>query len=86
MKPALIRLQINHRTVEVVAGSSVAAAIAVAVVQSSAVFRRSTTGQPRAAFCGMGACFECRVRIDGVGQQRACMVPVHEGMQVICDE
>ncbi|MBB5356946.1 sarcosine oxidase subunit alpha [Rhodanobacter sp. ANJX3] len=84
MKPALIRLQINHRTVEVVAGSSVAAAIAAA--QSSAVFRRSITGQPRAAFCGMGACFECRVRIDGTGQQRACMVPVREGMQVICDE
>ncbi len=84
MTAARIRLQINHRAVEVVAGSSVAAAVAVA--QSSPVFRRSTTGQPRAAFCGMGACFECRVRIDGVGQQRACMVPAREGMQVISDE
>jgi hypothetical protein len=84
MKTALIRLQVNHRAVEVVAGSSVAAAIALA--HSSAIFRRSTTGQPRAAFCGMGACFECRVRIDGVGQQRACMVPAREGMQVICDD
>jgi predicted molibdopterin-dependent oxidoreductase YjgC len=84
MKTALIRLQINHRAIELAAGSSVAAAIAVA--QAAAMFRRSRTGQPRAAFCGMGACFECRVRIDGIGQQRACMVPVREGMQVICDD
>jgi predicted molibdopterin-dependent oxidoreductase YjgC len=82
MSTTLVRLQINHRTVEVAAGSSVAAAI----TRGTQVFRRSTTGQPRAAFCGMGACFECRVRIDGVGQQRACMVPVREGMQVVCDE
>jgi sarcosine oxidase subunit alpha len=84
MKALPIRLQINHRTVEVPAGSSVAAAIAAA--PSTAIFRRSVSGQPRAAFCGMGVCFECRVRIDGVGQQRACMVPAREGMQVICDE
>lgn len=83
MTTARVRLQINQRTVEVAAGSSVAAAIAMT---PSALFRRSTTGQPRTAFCGMGTCFECRVRIDGVGQQRACMVPVREGMQVIGDE
>ena len=84
MTTANVRLYVDHHAVEVLEGSSVAAAIAVA--QSSPVFRRSTTGQPRAAFCGMGTCFECRVRIDGVGQQRACMVPVRDGMQVISHE
>jgi sarcosine oxidase subunit alpha len=82
MSAPLVRLQINQRPVEVPAGSSVAAAIA----RQAPIFRRSTSGQPRAAFCGMGVCFECRVSIDGVGQQRACMVPVREGMQVRCDE
>ncbi|MBB6244340.1 MULTISPECIES: (2Fe-2S)-binding protein [unclassified Rhodanobacter] len=82
MNAPLIRLQINGCTVEARAGTSVAAAIA----QHSLIFRRSTTGQPRAAFCGMGVCFECRVAIDGIGQRRACMVPVREGMQVSCDD
>jgi sarcosine oxidase subunit alpha len=42
-------------------------------------------GQARAPFCGMGICFECRVRIDGIAQQRACMAIVREGMQVATD-
>lgn len=82
MSAPRVRLQINTRMVDVAAGSSVAAAIA----GQSSMFRRSITGQPRAAFCGMGVCFECRVRIDGIGQQRACMVTVREGMQVVSDE
>ena len=82
MIPMPIRLQINDRTVEVPAGTSVAAAIA----QHVSTFRRSTSGQPRAPFCGMGVCFECRVCIDGIGQQRACMISVRDGMQVLCDD
>jgi sarcosine oxidase subunit alpha len=33
----------------------------------------------------MGVCFECRVSIDGVAQQRACMIPARAGMQVRTD-
>ena len=76
-----VPLQVNDVTVEVVIGSSVAAAIA----QLGLPFRRSVSGQWRAPLCGMGTCFECRVWIDGVAQQRACMVPVREGMQVRTD-
>jgi len=46
------------------------------------VFRRSTTGESRAPVCGMGICYECRVTIDGVAHQRACMVIVEPGMRV----
>ncbi|MEP7184503.1 MAG: (2Fe-2S)-binding protein [Rhodanobacter sp.] len=77
-----VPLQVNDVTVEVASGSSVAAAIA----QLGLPFRRSVSGQWRAPLCGMGACFECRVWIDGVAQQRACMVPVREGMQVRTDD
>ena len=77
-----VRIQINGTTVEVAAGSSVAAAIA----QLGLPFRRSVSGQWRAPLCGMGVCFECRVRIDGAGQQRSCMLPVREGMQVYTDD
>jgi D-hydroxyproline dehydrogenase subunit gamma len=30
----------------------------------------------------MGVCFDCLVTIDGVGSRQACLVPVHEGMNV----
>ncbi len=79
---APVRIQVNGRAVEVPAGASVAAAVAAAAPH----FRRSRSGQPRAPLCGMGVCFECRVRIDGVEHQRACLVPAREGMQVVCDD
>ncbi|MCC4594265.1 (2Fe-2S)-binding protein [Xanthomonas campestris pv. phormiicola] len=77
----MLRLQINGQAVEVLDGSSVAAAVAQVAVH----FRRSRNGQPRAPLCGMGVCSECRVHIDGVGQLRACITPVRDGMQVWTD-
>ena len=79
---ALVRLEGNGRAGEVPAGASAAAAVASVAPH----FRRSRSGQPRAPLCGMGVCFECRVRIDGVEHQRACLVPAREGMQVVCDD
>ncbi|WHZ19811.1 MAG: (2Fe-2S)-binding protein [Rhodanobacteraceae bacterium] len=78
---ASVSLTVNGKPVEVIEGASVAAAVA----QAGAVFRRSLTGEPRAALCGMGVCFECRVTIDGVAHQQACTLPVRVGMQVVTD-
>lgn len=78
-----VQVWINDEAVTVAADASVAAAIALA---APACFRRSVTGQPRAALCGMGVCFECRVRINKVMHVRACMTPVREGMQVHTDD
>jgi hypothetical protein len=39
-------------------------------------------GAPRGLFCGMGVCFDCLVCIDGRPNQRACRVPVADGMRV----
>jgi sarcosine oxidase subunit alpha len=81
MRMTQVRIHIDGQALDVPEGISVAAAIA----QLTRPFRRSVSGQARAAFCGMGICFECRVRIDGVAQQRACMTPVRDGMQVVTD-
>ena len=78
---ARVSLTVNGKPIEVVEGASVAAAVA----QSGAAFRRSLSGEPRSALCGMGVCFECRVTIDGVAQQQACILPVRAGMQVLTD-
>ena len=31
-------------------------------------------------FCGIGACYDCLLTIDGRPAQRACLVPVRDGM------
>lgn len=40
-----------------------------------------TAGVPRGPVCGMGQCFECRVRVDG-REVLACMTPAREGLEV----
>ena len=37
---------------------------------------------PRAPYCMMGVCFECRMRVDGKDARRACLVTVTDGMRV----
>lgn len=74
-------LSVNAQPVQVPEGATVAVAIALA----GGAFRTSRSGEPRAPLCGMGVCFECRVRIDGVSQLRACMTPAREGMEVRTD-
>lgn len=39
-------------------------------------------GTARGVFCGMGACFDCLVVIDGAPSRRACMTFAAEGMRV----
>lgn len=64
------------------AGSSVAAAL---VASGRGSWRDSRDGAPRGLFCGIGVCFDCIVEIDGESGQRACMIPLREGMDVRCD-
>lgn len=78
---AAITLSINGRDVAVPEGISVAAAIALA----GEPFRRSLSGGRRAPLCGMGVCFECRATVDGVAQQRTCLIPAAAGMKVTTD-
>ena len=78
-----ILLHIDGNLVRVKTGSSVAAALHVA--GGMGVARTSVTGQPRAPFCGMGVCQECRVLIDG-RRRLACQTVCGEGMRVETSE
>ncbi len=45
--------------------------------------RRTRDGdRPRGLFCGIGACFECLVVVDGDGPVRACLAPANPGIDV----
>ncbi|RIX76905.1 (2Fe-2S)-binding protein [Acidovorax cavernicola] len=76
------QLHIDGQLVRVKAGSSVAAALRVAgIAGGMGTARTSVTGQPRAPFCGMGVCQECRVQVDG-RRRLACQTVCADGMRV----
>ncbi|NNC11266.1 (2Fe-2S)-binding protein [Planctomonas sp. JC2975] len=58
--------------------------VAVALTETGRLAWRTTRfgGAPRGLFCGIGVCYDCLVEIDGAPAQRACIVPVADGMKV----
>ncbi len=75
-----MEIHVNGQAVKVTPKTSVAAAI---LQSGESLFRKSVTGQPRAALCGMGICYECRVTIDGVAHSKSCQVLCVPGMKVV---
>lgn len=77
--PPPVRATFEGEPIEAPAGASVAAAL---IASDRTAWRRTRDGQPRGLFCGIGVCFDCLVEIDGESGQRACMIPLAEGMRV----
>jgi NADPH-dependent 2,4-dienoyl-CoA reductase/sulfur reductase-like enzyme len=67
---APIRVVIDGEPVEALPGQTVAAALLAGGQESWRQTR--TTGRPRGVFCGIGACFDCLVVVNGVPDVRAC--------------
>ncbi|MDQ2890158.1 MAG: (2Fe-2S)-binding protein [Gemmatimonadota bacterium] len=76
-----VQISVDGRHAAVPSGITVAAALFNLGITT---LRESVEGAPRAAFCGMGVCFECRVTIDGVPHRRACVTQVAAGMRILC--
>lgn len=75
---ATVEFLLDGQPLRVVAGTSVAAALAFRPPRLS---RLSVNGEPRAPFCGMGICQECRLLIDG-RHRLACQTLCRSGMRV----
>jgi len=61
-------------------GQSVAAAL---IANGQRELRRTRFGEePRSIFCGIGICFDCVVTINGVANQRACLIEISNDMKV----
>ena len=70
----------NGEEVEFEEGQSVAAAL---INNHKRDLRSTRFGkEPRSIFCGIGVCFDCIVIINGVGNQRSCLIQAHEGMKI----
>jgi len=76
---AKVALTVDGETIEAHRGEMLAAAL----MASGIVRLRESphAGTPRGAFCLMGVCQECLVRIDGKLRQ-ACLTTVTEGLDV----
>lgn len=74
-----IEIEVDGAPVEAFEGESIAAAL---MASGRRVFRSTPKGSPRGMFCGMGACFDCLVEVDGDPSVRSCMTPVRAGMRI----
>jgi predicted molibdopterin-dependent oxidoreductase YjgC len=77
---APVRMTFDGAAVEAYEGESIGAALLAADVRTTRRTRHS--GAPRGLFCGIGACHECLVRVDGSGPVRSCLTPVRDGITV----
>ncbi|WP_406675965.1 (2Fe-2S)-binding protein [Roseobacter weihaiensis] len=78
MADAFVSISVDSRRVKTGSGYTVAAAL---LEIDHVQFRRTSrfsTG--RSLFCGIGSCFDCVVKIDGISNRRACITEVQEGM------
>jgi D-hydroxyproline dehydrogenase subunit gamma len=77
---ARIEVTIDGVPIDVAAQTTVAAAVSRRYgIRGTRV---SVSGQPRAAFCGMGVCQECRMTIDARTHVLACQTICRDGMDV----
>lgn len=60
-------------------GQTIAAAL---LADGRRVLRRTPSGAPRGMFCGIGACFDCLVVVNGRPGVRACLIEAGEGDEV----
>lgn len=79
--PESITIRVNGVPMQMEPESMVSAALLKAGVSC----RRSVTGEPRTALCGMGICFECRATVNGIPHRRTCQLICSEGMVVESD-
>ncbi len=74
-----IRFEFDGQAISALEGETIGAALSAAGILT---LRHTLAGAPRGLHCGMGACFDCVVTVDGRIGQRACMTLVRDGMRV----
>ena len=76
---SLLTIRFDGRSIPALEGETIAAALSAAGILA---YRHTASGAPRGLHCGMGACFDCVVTVDGRIGRRACIEKVADGMQV----
>jgi predicted molibdopterin-dependent oxidoreductase YjgC len=79
----MITIIFDGQPIRAYAEDSVGAALTRAGVRSWRTTRRKR--RPRGLFCGIGVCYDCLLSVDGTANQRACLVPAVDGMELNSD-
>ena len=75
-----LEVTINGKKVQAFEGELVST---VLMEEGLSVFhRKEKTDRPSGLYCGMGVCYECLVRVDGVDNVRACQTLVQDQMVI----
>jgi len=75
-----IEFTFDGEKINAITGQSVAAALLAADHRS--LRKTRFNNKERGVFCGIGVCFDCLVVIDGITNQRACLIEAKPGMKV----
>jgi aerobic-type carbon monoxide dehydrogenase small subunit (CoxS/CutS family) len=75
-----IEFTFDGESIGAITGQSVAAALLAA--NQRALRKTRFNNNERGVFCGIGVCFDCLVVIDGITNQRACLIEARPGMKV----
>ncbi len=76
-----ISFTFNGDIYEGVPGQSIAAALMASGVRELRTTRFHK--EARLIFCGIGACFDCVVVVNGVANQRACLVEIAQNVEIV---
>ena len=74
-----LRFTYDGLPIDAIEGETIAAALTASGIHA---MRHTRDGQRRGQYCGMGACHECLVVVDGRAGQRACMTKAGAGQVV----
>ena len=75
-----IEFTFDGEKINAITGQSVAAALLAA--NQRTLRKTRFNNNERGVFCGIGVCFDCLVVIDGITNQRACLIEAKPGMKV----
>jgi aerobic-type carbon monoxide dehydrogenase small subunit (CoxS/CutS family) len=75
-----IEFTFEGEKIDAITGQSVAAALLAA--NQRTLRKTRFNNNDRGVFCGIGVCFDCLVVIDGITNQRACLIEAKPGMKV----
>jgi len=75
-----VTFSFDGASVDAFEGETIGAALLARGTRALRVTR--VAGAPRGMFCGIGACHDCLVTLEGAGPVRACLTPVTEGARV----
>lgn len=76
----VVEITVNGEVMTAAAGETVLSALTATGIQ---IVGRNDHGQVMGAFCAMGVCYCCTVKIDDVDKQRSCQTLVRPGMRIV---